>query len=448
MRTAHLKTYLLVIWGSIAILGAGLVLWIYINPEAGLMLAPGSDATSPLPIATFSASPPVDSATPDSTQVVIIATRHPGTALPLPPTTTPITAMPVGQLSGDVDPLTGLRVSDPALLERRPVAVKISSFPREAVRPVQSGLSLADVVYEYYIEDDLTRFIAVFYGQDASRAGPVRSARYFDENVMRMYHSSLVFASADERVRDSLIASDLKPLLFLPRDDNCPPLCRDNSIQGYNNVFVNTAGVGAFLTDNSRQALRPMFFYGILAAFSMQKMNRIYTHYSPYSYNYWDYDATQQKYLRYADNQDAVGGNGEAYVAQIDHLTNQQLTADNVVELLVPHNFNNDFDRADQVFNIQMIGSGTAYVFTSGIMYTGTWVRDQIDQSIELFDQTNHAIRLKPGETFFQVIDPESTISQDQNSIDFTFFIPPRVFTPTVTPTRDRSTPTPTRKHK
>src|SRR5687767_1955906 len=84
------------------------------------------------------------------------------------------------------NPLTGLAFADPSLAERRPMAIKITNSP-DYVRP-QSGLSLADVVYEYYIEWGDTRFIAVFYGNDAEQVGPVRSGRFFDEHILRMYH--------------------------------------------------------------------------------------------------------------------------------------------------------------------------------------------------------------------------------------------------------------------
>jgi len=56
------------------------------------------------------------------------------------------------------NPLTGLPVSNPSLLERRPMVIKITNAP-DIIRP-QSGLTLADVVYEYYIEWGDTRFIA------------------------------------------------------------------------------------------------------------------------------------------------------------------------------------------------------------------------------------------------------------------------------------------------
>ncbi len=450
MSASRLRFYLLAIWGTIAVIGGSLALWALTSPEAQSvigMAAGGPKTITPTPSPSEATRPsPVPSPTPVPTRQIIKATRRPGTEIPAFVTNTPGTPLPIGSLNGYLppgfDPLTGLKVEDASRLERRPIAVKISTFPR-SLRKYQSGLSLADVAYEYYIEDGLTRFIAVFYGKDAARAGPVRSGRYFDEHIARMYHSALVFANADERVEKYLLESDLKPLLFLPRGDNCPPLCDDSSIEGYNDVFVDTAGVGAFLSDNSKQPLRPTFFYGAFSPFSQQKMNRIVTHYSAYSYNYWEYDASLQKYLRYSDTNDLVSGKSENYAAHIDHLTNQQISADNVVVLVVPHNFKNDFDRADQVFDIQLTGSGNAYVFSNGFFYKGVWTRDLVDQPIQLFDATNVPIRLKTGQTFYQVINSESTMSQAATSMDFTFFIPPRSFTPTPTATKFKPTRTP-----
>ena len=88
-----------------------------------------------------------------------------------------------------IDPLTGLPPADPSLLQRRPLAIKVENFPRYT-RP-QYGLTQADVVFEYYAQQFETRFIAVFYGNNPNMVGPVRSGRYFDEHVVRMYHAFL-----------------------------------------------------------------------------------------------------------------------------------------------------------------------------------------------------------------------------------------------------------------
>ena len=150
----------------------------------------------------------------------VTPTPIPPTATPVPPTATPTpvpTATPTLTPTPDyppqglgptnfppgVNPLTGLEVKNPASLERRPIAVKVENLPRED-RP-QWGLSKADINYEYYTEEGTTRFIAIFYGNDAELVGPVRSARLFDLNIVPMYKSAF-------RVRQRLVAGAQPPV--------------------------------------------------------------------------------------------------------------------------------------------------------------------------------------------------------------------------------------------
>ncbi len=62
-----------------------------------------------------------------------------------------------------VSPLSGLEVSDPALLALRPVFLSISIFP-PSVRP-PTGLSASPITYQLYIGDGDTRLMAGFYGE-------------------------------------------------------------------------------------------------------------------------------------------------------------------------------------------------------------------------------------------------------------------------------------------
>ena len=62
-----------------------------------------------------------------------------------------------------INPLTGLLVQDPALLDLPAALVSIAHFPSEA-RP-QAGLSYAPFVFEVYITEGATRFLATFYGE-------------------------------------------------------------------------------------------------------------------------------------------------------------------------------------------------------------------------------------------------------------------------------------------
>lgn len=72
----------------------------------------------------------------------------------------------------DINPLTGLPVADRSLLKVPALLVSISHFPATA-RP-QAGLSFAPFVYEFYITEGATRFLAVFYGEMPRPEVPVR----------------------------------------------------------------------------------------------------------------------------------------------------------------------------------------------------------------------------------------------------------------------------------
>ena len=69
------------------------------------------------------------------------------------------------------NPLTGLIPIDEEKLDRRPMMVKISNFPRNG-RP-HAGLSFADIVFEYYIGEEMNRFLALYYGNDTPQVGPI-----------------------------------------------------------------------------------------------------------------------------------------------------------------------------------------------------------------------------------------------------------------------------------
>lgn len=69
------------------------------------------------------------------------------------------------------NPLTGLKVADPSLLQVPAVLVSISHFPVEA-RP-QAGLSFAPYVFEIYITEGATRFLTTFYGEFPAPEVPV-----------------------------------------------------------------------------------------------------------------------------------------------------------------------------------------------------------------------------------------------------------------------------------
>ena len=370
---------------------------------------------------------------PVATPTLVEPTLPAATPTPLPPIAmqtlapTPTPGYPPEgygptNFPADVDPLTGLKVANPTLLERRPLAVKISNLPRY-VRP-QWGLSLADIVYEYYTEEGTTRFIALFYGNDASRVGPIRSARFFDINIIRGYKAVFAFGSADVVERNRLLNSDFANRLVLEGVNS--PLTRYDP-NGTNDLVVNTADLSAFITqkgiENGRQNLDGMSFKLDPPA-GDQAVSHIFVRYSAAIYNRWDYDTAAGKYLRFSDTtEDLNSGQSEQYAQLTDRLTNQPIAFDNVVVLYVIQEVYSTDSKGNKIYDILFSGSGDAYAFRDGQMYQVKWQRNDTDV-VSLTNPDGTPFAFKPGTTWFEVVGLNSTLSQSDQGWRFTHLMP------------------------
>ena len=120
-------------------------------------------------------------------------------------------------------------MADATILDRRPLAVKVSEFPRR-VRP-QSGLSLADLVFEHYAEAGVTRMTAIFLGNDSPKVGSIRSARYIDLVLTEAYQAMLVSSGSSQGVLNALSRTPFfgRVIAEATGFNHCPPLCREGT---------------------------------------------------------------------------------------------------------------------------------------------------------------------------------------------------------------------------
>lgn len=349
--------------------------------------------------------------TPLSLPTVTLPTIAPTDVLiPTLDSSIPTAAVPVV-----LNPLTGLPAPDPYLLERRPMAIKVANYPRY-IRP-QSGLTLADQIFEYYIEGGLTRFVAIFYGNDSEWVGPVRSGRFFDEHIARMYQAYLMFKFADPRVLDYFKTTDIAQFLVVPTNGSCPPyrLMSTRDIEVYNNNYFNTVRWGDCVTRNNlpsdKPYLRGTFSYDVPAGASVDAF-KVFTYFSDYSYHYWEFDPGTGDYLRHQESRDLHDGKDEKYLPLTDHVTGQQVHASNIVVIFAYHTFQDPYQQEDEVYHIDLTGSGEAYVFRDGFGFPAKWSRLAKDQPLVLTTTYGVQIALRPGITFYEVIGSNSFASQ------------------------------------
>jgi hypothetical protein len=390
-------------------------LWIGIGIAALLLsacaLGSGPISTSQ-PVESQAVSSPVASQTPTASPLPPTETPTPS---PVPSATPTITPTPLPQSVGPgnfpsgVNPLTGLPVADPALLERRPVSVKVQIFPRGQRPPW--GISLADIVYDYYQNNGLTRFNAIFYGNDAQQVGPVRSARYFDDNILRMYKAIFAFGGADRRVLDRLFSADYYDRLVVEGSSSCPALCRIDP-SGFNFLVANTQELGKLVAgkgvDNSHQNLDGMSFQYLPPPGGVPAQ-QIYNRYSISAYNRWDYDPATGRYLRFQDVQEDNTGKDEAYEPLTDRSTGAQVAADNVVVLFATHNPD---EGSKTRIDINLAGSGQAVAFRDGQRYDVLWNRPTLDSVLYLTNPDGTPFPFKQGSTWFQVMGQYTKVAE------------------------------------
>jgi hypothetical protein len=326
---------------------------------------------------------------------------------------------PVGpnDFPDDVNPLTGLRVADTTLLDRRPVLVKVANYPASG-RP-HAGLSFADMVFEYYIGYGSNRFMALYYGQDAEKIGPIRSGRLVDPKIASLYEGILGFHGAYVTILDQ-IYDVLGDRALNGTAGICPAICDDGR-----NIVTSVFGDSTALTVlaeergvvQQKYVLEGMAFDPIPPE-GGEKGEQANILYSSLNRGEWRFDTESGYYLRWIE--DATSQSLEM-IPLVDSLTDQQLAFSNVVVLFAEIT---EFTPAMHDMDMWNVVGQRAVVFRDGNVYDGTWTTPAKDQPIQFLDSEGEILPLKPGNTWVVIFGQTSLATEEDGTWTFTFSIP------------------------
>jgi hypothetical protein len=328
------------------------------------------------------------------------------TLIPPTPTAEMLEILPA---SFNIDPLTGLEVEDLTILDRRPLLVKISNFPRSG-RP-HAGLSFADIVFEYYIGLGMNRFMGIFFSQDSPQIGPLRSGRLVDAQIARMYGAILTYGNADPQV-DQILIEELGDRLISPNTAGCPAICGvdTHSIAG---VFANSAELTRHAIqagiNNQRPELNgisfdpkppdsPLIGSFLAVDFSSQ---------GEYNRGEWVYDPQTGMYNRWIENPTT---SGYEMIPLIDRVNNAPIRFSNLVILFARYE-----EYAPTLHNIHIRSNEfgqRAVFFRDGVVVEGLWQSVDADQPIRFFDNNNVPMNFKPGRTWIVIAGVSSGLEQ------------------------------------
>lgn len=370
-----------------------------------------------------SPAPPSETPIPSPTDTLVPPTAT-VTQTPRPTFTPTLEYPPQGygpkNFPPDINPLTGLSVADTDTLDRRPVAIKVNIVPRTSTRPPW-GLSKADIVYDYYQNDGYTRFHVIFLGDEATQVGPIRSARFPDDSLIRMYKSIFAYGSADRTINSRLLNSEYFNRLVLEGGGTalCPPtedepLCRYDP-NGYDFLLGGTEEIRAAAVSNgtidARQNLDGMHFQ-LDPPQGGKTGNQATIRYSGDDYTRWEYDPDTGLYMRFQDNV-LDTGQGEEYDPLTDREYNdEQISAANVVVMLTPHSYFRQ--PPSEIVEILLFGTGKAYAFRDGQAYEVNWSIPTQDSVLTLTLPDGSPFPFKPGNTWIQVVGQSSVVTQPE----------------------------------
>lgn len=334
-------------------------------------------------------------------------------------TSTPVTTSDTDGVIGPdqfpdgVNPLTGLPVENPENLLLPPAMVSITNFPVSS-RP-QAGLSFSPFVFEIYIGEGMTRFLAMFYGdfpqlpEDAENAGggtnvgsvtdnmmvgPIRSGRLPYESMRKLYNGFLVMASGASQVVSNLSSYA--------------------NIYGSDADNINSAMIDVTKLEEIAEKNQKRLGGASLSGLSFQKeaptggkdAERIWLKYAYLNQINWRYDEESEAYLRYQDRADAT-----TFELMTDRLTGDPLAFENVVILFANHEV-----VTPTIIDIDLLymRKMPALLFRDGQMYEIFWttksgayeVQTGKLRPIRFIDAEGKEFPLKPGQTWVQVVQP------------------------------------------
>ncbi len=346
-------------------------------------------------VAPPTTAPAATATLPPPPTIAATATNTPEVA----PEASGLNLLTAADFGTDRNPLTGELVDDPAQLQRRPLAIKISNAPPGFVRP-QSGLNSADWVFEHTSEGSITRFTLIMYGRDAEVVGPIRSARLIDVELPAIYDAALVFSGASTGVNQRLNASDFESRIVRSADPGYFRTGEDKPFEHtlYGRPAVFREGLEALGLNT------PPNFNGLLTFTSEPPAGGSPASSVAIDYQWetveWRYDAADGRYYRWAAGEPHLDGN-----------TGEQVSAANVV-VIAPFHVE-DATICEQITNgvcthlsvqIQLWGSGTGFILRDGQQFPVTWHRDGRNDLLTFTGADGNPLPLQIGNTWVQLV--------------------------------------------
>ncbi len=305
--------------------------------------------------------------------------------------------------AGPPSPLTGEPLAE-ELHDRPLTLVKIENTPQS--RP-QTGLDYADIVFEEVVEFGITRFMVGFHSELPEIAGPVRSARPVDVDLISGFGRS-IFAYSGARAEVQAMLSPT-PVIRKSDDAGDASFFRATSRRAPHNLYLRPEvllDVSAVRDPDAVPETGWVFDRDVPAgeetcpagATGCEDPGASVTINLSSTYiTGWEYDADEGVYRRLQNGQPFPTSEG----GQVGIPSDREIGAANVVILATRHYVGESgYPETDAK---TPAGGERAIILRDGNWYEARWQKVNANDPIELLTTDGQPFPLKPGKTWFHL---------------------------------------------
>ena len=298
-----------------------------------------------------------------------------------------------------LNPLTNLPVESEECLNRRMLLVVLDNVLN--ARP-HYGIFFADLVYEMPVEGGASRLVAVFYENNQEIIGPVRSARLYMVDIAREWQGVFVHCGGSPESLSVLTRGYVNWINEITRGAY---FWRDRSRRAPYNVMTSTELLYQYIEHREwdlYQKPRAFRFYGENEWRPMRhaQADIVRVHYRQ-AHNNYIFNRATGLYARYIGETPFIDANNGAQL--------------HVANIIVQHVDSRVLD-AEGRLRIDLVGEGTAKLFTGGTVQYGTWQRANIDSPTIFLNERGEEWRLNSGQTWIQIVDRNVTVRYEDST--------------------------------
>jgi len=269
----------------------------------------------------------------------------------------------------------------------RPLSIMVENS--EGSRP-QSGLDKANIVYEVLAEGGITRFLAIYYDQDAEEVGPIRSARPYFVSKSLEHQAIYVHVGGSEEAYNFIKEEKIDDINELV---DFQPFWRSTDRKPPHNLYTSTI--------NLRKEANKLGYIEMIKKqeyqFEIDRNEKltgeetdsiIITYNSNYTVSY-KYVPESMKYIRFMNSE-----------PHIDAKTKEQIAVDNIIIQFAGTKIIDEEGR----LAIDFVGTGKGFLFFKGSSEEITWEKQELKSRTIFMYIEGDRIAITPGNVWIQIV--------------------------------------------